>query len=354
MAHVMAGAAAGGAELFFERLTLALHAAGEEVLPVIRRDGARAARLAAGGLRPTELAFGGGLDLVTRPRLRRRLRAFGPRLVMAWMGRAAAMTPAGDWVLAGRLGGYYDLRRFRRCDHLVGNTRGIVAWIERQGWPPGRAHHLPNFSPDLRGARPAALPVPAGAPVVLAMGRLHRNKAFDVLVRAMRLVPGAHLALAGEGPERDALLRLARSEGVAARTHMLGWRGDQAALLAAATVLACPSRQEPLGNVVLEAFSAGVPVAAAASDGPRELIRDGDTGLLVPVEDAAALAGAIRAVVEDAGLAGRLRAAGRAEWEATHAEEPVVRRWRAGLAAMGRATGDASGRATEPAMAVGG
>lgn len=330
----MAGAPAGGAELFFERMTTTLHAAGDTVLPVIRRNPARAARLARGGLVPVQLGFGGVFDLLTRPRLRRALRDFAPGLVMAWMGRAAAMTPRGDWVLAGRLGGYYDLRRFRRCDHLVANTRGLVAWITQQGWPAARVHHLPNFVPDLAGAAPASLPTPPGAPVVLALGRLHRNKAFDVLVRALRRLPGVHAVIAGDGPERPALLALARAEGVSERLHLVGWRHDQAALLAAATVLACPSRQEPLGNVVLEAFSAGLPVVAAAAAGPLELIRDGDTGLLVPLDDADALAAAIGRVTGDAVLAARLGVAGRAEFLACHAEAAVVARWRSVLGGM--------------------
>ena len=330
----MAGAAAGGAELFFERLTVALHGGGDAVLPVIRRNPARAARLAAGGLAPVQLPFGGALDWRTRPAVRRTLRAYAPHLVMAWMGRAAAAAPRGDWVLAGRLGGTYDLQRFRRCDHLVANTHGLVRWIKGQGWPADRVRVLPNFAPDLQGAAPAALPVPPGAPVVLALGRLHRNKAFDVLLRAMPRLPGVHAVIAGDGPERDALLSLARAERVADRVHLLGWRLDGAALLAAATVLACPSRLEPLGNVVLEAFSAGVPVVAAAADGPREVLRHGNTGLLVPIEDPAALAAALGAVIGDGALAARLAGAGRAAFEADHAAAPVLRQWRAALAAM--------------------
>lgn len=334
MAHVMAGAREGGAELFFERLTTALHQAGDDVLPVIRRDTGRAARLRLSGLNPVQLGFGGALDLLTRPRLRRHLRAFAPRLVMAWMSRAAVMCPPGDYVLVGRLGGYYDLRRFRHCDHLVANTRGLVAWIEGQGWPAARVRHLPNFAPDLAGAGPATLPVPPGSPTVLAMGRLHRNKAFDVLIRAIARLPGVHAVIAGDGPEREALLALARAESVADRVHLLGWRTDQAALLAACTLLACPSRQEPLGNVVLEAFSASRPVVAAASAGPVELIRPWETGLLVPVDDAEDLAEAIAAVVGDQDLAMRLGCAGRMEFELAHAETPVIARWQMALAAM--------------------
>ena len=110
-------------------------------------------------------AFGGPADWLTGPRLRRLIRRFAPRVVVAWMNRAARFAPQGDWVLAGRLGGYYDLSYYKRCDHLIGNTGGIVAWIRSQGWPPGRVHHLPNFADDLAGAPSAgrqSLGVPAG------------------------------------------------------------------------------------------------------------------------------------------------------------------------------------------------
>lgn len=337
VAHVMAGAPAGGAELFFERLALALHDAGDAILPVIRRDPGRAGRLAAGGLAPVQLGFGGALDLLTRPRIAAALRAFAPGVVVAWMNRAARQTPRGDWVLAGRLGGYYDLQYYRRCDHLIGNTRGIVDWICAQGWPAHRVHHLPNFAPDLAGAAPAVLSLPPGAPMVLALGRLHRNKAFDILVRALALLPRVHAVIAGVGPEQTALLTLARGLDVHDRLHLLGWRTDQAALLARCDLLVCPSRHEPLGNVVIEAFSARRPVVAADAAGPVELIVPGRDGLLVPREDAPALAAAIASVLADRGLGDRLAAAGRARYEAGHAEAPVVAQWRSALATMERA-----------------
>ncbi len=347
----MAGAPEGGAELFFERLSMALHRAGDSVLPVVRRDAGRVARLRAAGLAPAELGFGGALDVLTGARLRGVLRRFAPRVAVAWMGRAAWFAPRGEWVLVGRLGGYYDLSRFRRCDHLVANTRGLAAWVVAQGWPGAHVRHLPNFVPDLAGAAawsrgmagpgrlagaPGRLAVPEGAPMVLALGRLHRNKGFDVLVRAMRALPGVHAVIAGEGPERRALERLARGEGVAGRVHLPGWVQDGAGLLAACDVLVCPSRREPLGNVVLEAFSAARPVVAAAAAGPVELVEDRRTGMLVAVEDDVALAGAIGAVLGDRALAARLAAAGRAEFERAHAQAPVLAQWRAFLGSVER------------------
>lgn len=330
----MAGLPGGGAELFFERLAIAQARAGDAVLPVIRGDRARAARLRAAGLAPRELAFGGALDLTTRLRARRALTAFRPAIAVAWMSRAARLAPTGPWVLAGRLGGYYDLGRYRRCTHLIANTPHLAAWIAAQGWPAARVHHLPNFAADLAGAPPARGPVPAGAKLVLALGRLHPNKGFDVLIRALRHLPGVHLNLAGEGPEREALQKLACDGGVAARVHFLGWRHDTAALLAGCDVLAVPSRHEPLGNVVIEAFSAARPVVAAASEGPATLIRDGETGRLVPMDSADALAAALADLLGDPAAASAMAARGRAAFEAQHAEAPVLAAWRAGLARM--------------------
>jgi len=332
LAQVMAGAHHGGAEGFYERLCLALHAAGEQVLPVIRRDADRAARLRAGGLAPVELGFGGALDLLTGPRLRRVLEGFAPAVTVAWMNRAARFAPKGPWTLVGRLGGYYDLKYYRRCDHLVGNTRDITRWIVAQGWPAARTHHLPNFVADLADAAPAALP--DAAPRLLAMGRLHRNKGFDIAIRALALIPDATLAIAGEGPERAALEALAREAGVAGRVAFLGWRSDVGALLAACDVFVCSSRHEPLGNIVLEAWSASRPVVAAAAQGPSELIADGETGLLVPPEDAQALAAAIRTVLDDPPRAARLAQAGRAAYERDFTEAAVLARWRGFLAAV--------------------
>jgi glycosyltransferase involved in cell wall biosynthesis len=330
----MAGAQHGGAEGFFERLSIALHAAGDDVLPIIRRDAERAARLRAGGLAPVELGFGGVLDVLTGPRLRRALAGFAPSVTVAWMNRAARFTPKGDWTLVGRMGGFYDLKYYRRCDHIVGNTRGIVRWITEQGWPAARAHHVPNFVEDLAGAAPAALPAPPGARRLLAMGRLHPNKGFDVALRALAQLPSAHLSIAGEGPERAALEALARELGVAQRVAFLGWRGDTAALLAAAEVFVCSSRHEPLGNIVLEAWSAGRPVVALASQGPLELIADGVDGVIVPATDPGALATAIARLLDDPARAAALGAAGRAAYLRDFTRDAVVARWRDFLAAV--------------------
>jgi glycosyltransferase involved in cell wall biosynthesis len=251
---------------------------------------------------------------------------------MAWMQRAARFTPQGPWVLVGRFGGYYDVKYFRHCDHLVANTHDLVRMITAAPWPPARVHYLPNFVEDFAGSAPADVPAASSVPRLLAMGRLHPNKGFDVLLRAIALLPRGHVYLAGAGPEEAALRALAAELGITARVSFLGWRRDIGALLAAADIFVCSSRQEPLGNIVLEAWSAAKPVIAAAAQGPSELISDGKDGVLVPREDAVALAAAIAELSENPDRAAALASAGRAHFAATFAEAPVIAHWRRLLA----------------------
>ena len=327
--QVMAGAAVGGAEAFFERLVPALSRAGLEQRALIRSDPARAARLESAAVTTLQAPFRRHLDGRTRRLLRDEVAKFRPDLVLCWMSRAASLCPVGATLHLGRLGGYYDLKYYRGCDHLIGNTPNIVDYIRRAGWPAERAHYLPNFVEE-RHQPPvarASLDTPADAPLLLALGRLHRNKAFDVLLYALADLPDAYLWLAGEGPERGRLERLAAKLGVAPRVRFLGWRADGPALMASCDLVVCPSRHEPLGNVVLEAWAQGRPLVAAGAQGPAGLIRDGVSGLLVPTEDAAALTAALRRALDDPALAGRLTVGGRAAYEAEFTAAAVVQRY---------------------------
>lgn len=331
--QAMAGAAHGGAELFFERLTLALHRAGSEQRVLIRRNPQRAATLQAGGIAAVELPFGGLFDFTTKRRFAAEITRFAPQVVLSWMNRATRFTPpkttGKGFVHVARLGGYYDLKYYQACDHLVCNTQDLVEYVIREGWPSGRAHYLPNFAEEV-SAPPVSrvsLNTPETAPVLFALGRLHGNKGFDTLLRAFAQVPGAYLWIAGEGPERVALEALAQELGVADRLRLLGWRNDAPALHAAADLFVCPSRHEPLGNVVIEAWAQGSPVVAAASQGPCELITPGVTGLLTPVDDVAAMAHTLNAALADRATLAAMAEAGRAAYQAQFTEAAVVARY---------------------------
>jgi glycosyltransferase involved in cell wall biosynthesis len=327
--QAMAGARHGGAETFFARLVPALARAGVAQAALVRPEPERLSALRAAGVRLETAPFRRRLDLVTRRRFRRLIEEFRPDIVLTWMNRASAACPPGEAIHCARLGGYYDLKDYRRCDHLIGNTPDIVAYLRRGGWPAERVHYLPNFVPE-RQAPPldrSSLDTPADAPLLLALGRLHPAKGFDVLLAALAALPGAWLWLAGDGPQAGRLKGLALRHGVAERVRFLGWRADVPALFAAADLLVCPSRAEPFGNVVVEAWAQRRPVIAAASSGPQGLIAEGESGLLVPADDADALAQAIRRLLHSPDLAAALAERGRLAYETHFTEAAVVARW---------------------------
>ncbi|WP_096700362.1 glycosyltransferase [Magnetospirillum sp. 15-1] len=328
--QAMAGAPHGGAEAFFERLAPALARAGVTQRLLIRDNPKRAALLRGQGLEVVEAPFGGALDLVTHWRFRREVKDFQPDIVLTWMNRASRFVPKGPHVTVGRLGGYYDLKYYRQCDHLIGNTPDIRDWIIAQGRPAGQVHYVPNFVADTLGTASvsrASFDTPPGAPLIVAMGRLHPNKAFDVLLKAVEPLHDCYLWIAGEGPQRAELEALAAHLSVKPRVRFLGWRDDVAALYATGDLFVCPSRHEPLGNVVIEAWAAARPVIACASQGPKQLITDGSDGLLVPVNDEQALSAAIRRLLTEPDTARALADAGRAAYERQFTEAAVVARY---------------------------
>ncbi len=329
--QAIAGARHGGAETFFVRLAAALQRAGEAQRVLIRRNRARRQSLREAGVALAELRFGGPFDLAARFAFRRQIEDWRPDIVLTWMSRATRLCPRGDFVHVARLGGYYDLKYYRRCDHLIGNTRAIVDYAVAAGWPRERIDYLPNFVPDGReaGSRGSAAGLARTPPVALALGRLHPNKGFALLLAALAMTRDVRLTIAGDGPLRRPLEQLAADLGIVERVRFLGWREDVPELMADADLLVCPSLHEPLGNIVIEAWSAGLPVVATASDGPAALIEDQVSGLLVPLPDQpgggpSALAEAIERVVADPGLRSRLGEAGRRAYEAEFTEAAVV------------------------------
>ena len=160
----------------------------------------------------------------------------------------------------------------------------------------------------------AARPWRGDGPVVVAAGRLVREKGFDILLRAFAATRAgkSRLAILGEGPERDALTTLAAELGVGGRLIMPGYVADPAAWFAHAAAFALSSRSEGSPHVLVEAMACGAPVAAfACPHGPADTIEDGKSGLLVPPQDSYALARTLDRLIEDRELAMRLRDAGR-------------------------------------------
>jgi len=183
----------------------------------------------------------------------------------------------------------------REVEELVGLHAGVVRTIHN-GVPDETYEPLPR-------ARPG--------PLIGAIGRLERQKGLDILIRALADVEDATLLVVGDGGERRALEQLAQAVGVSDRVVWEGWRDDARRYLESLDVFAFPSRFEGFPLAVLEALLARSAVVASDVGSVSEAVLDGETGLLVPPEDPAALAQAIRRLLADADLRRRLGERGR-------------------------------------------
>ncbi len=192
-------------------------------------------------------------------------------------------------------------------EHLA---RGVGRRAQYVSVPSGVPVERLRAAAPSRGAAREQLGLPPAAFIVAGLGRFVPVKGFDLLVEALPAlcagVPAAHLVLVGDGPERRTFEARAAALGVASRLRLSGAVADPTPWLAAADVVAAPSRNEGMGRAIVEAMALGLPVVGAAVGGIPSVIVDGESGRLVPPEDAAALAEALVELGRDAGLRARL------------------------------------------------
>jgi glycosyltransferase involved in cell wall biosynthesis len=228
--------------------------------------------------------------------------------------------------------------------------------VGRRPWSRTAVHVVPNGVPaaeiptagevaalrDELGLRP-------GDAVVAMVGRLAAEKDHPTALRALARVVGTHpevrLVIAGDGPRRDELARLADGLGVADHVVLAGARSDVPRLLGAATVFCHSSRDEAAPLAVLEAMTAGLPVVCTDCGMLPDLVADGTEGYVVGVGDDEALAGRLAALLDDDGLRARLGRAAGEQAAREYAAARMARRYEALVISLSRrrATGATAG-----------
>lgn len=280
---------------------------------------------------------GGGLrgiwSNVRRVRaLRRVIREFRPDIVLGMMTTASVLSVIAGAGLGCRViatehthppsqamsGFWQRLRRwtYPKAARVVALTSGTAAWIETHV-PGSRLAVIPNpVHWPLPQAEPRKQPEPRpGRRRLLAVGRLHQDKGFDLLIQAFEQLASAHpdwdLVILGEGGERAALEAQLRQSGMQDRVWMPGRVGNVGDWYASADLYVLTSRFEGLSNTLLESMASGLAAVCFDCDtGPREVVRDGVDGVLVrPNGDVPALCAALDAVMGDDAMRARMAAA---------------------------------------------
>ncbi|MCK5826111.1 MAG: glycosyltransferase [Desulfuromusa sp.] len=313
--QVLVSQAEAGAETYFEKVASAF--AQDQTITqrlIIESLPSREQRLQSAGVDFRTLPMGFfSKALFYKYQFKKEVTEFNPDLIVTWANRASRKCPPTSAVVVGRIGGHYDIKNYRKCDHLFVNAPDLVKYVTDQGWPESQISMISNF-----GELPPALEVDEPLPifpkdhkVLLTLGRLHPKKAQDVLIKALSLVSDTTLLIAGSGVLEGELKQLAIDFGVADRVHFLGLRKDVRQLFNVADLCVFPSRVEPLGNVVLEAWAMDTPIIAAASEGPSWLISDNKDGLLFKIDDVAQCAEKINLLLSSPDLAATLVKNGR-------------------------------------------
>ncbi len=237
---------------------------------------------------------------------------------------------------------YSTLRRlfYPAAAAVVVQTKVAAEWA-RPWLRKGKVHVLPNpVSRPAVGVRAVDEDWPAGRKIIFSMGRLSREKGFDLLIEAFSMIGEKHrewvLLILGEGGEEEMLAKMAKEKDCEGRVFVRPARKDVGALLKAAALYALPSRFEGFPNALCEAMAAGVPVVAFdCPAGPGEIVRDGVDGLLVNPGDIRGLADSLDRLMSDSGLRDELSRNAVAVAE-RFSSSKIVERWEGLLAGISR------------------
>lgn len=329
----------GGAENFFLRLLHGLNERQQSVC-TITRPGSQVSKLIDADIPQYFASMKNQMDYLSKWKISKIIRQQKPDVVQTYMTRATMQTkiqPGKGVVHIARLGGYYKIKRFAHAHAWVGNTRGICDYLIRGGLPARRVFYIGNFVDQIlkldeseKSELRMSMGIPDDAWVITAAGRFAAKKGFDVLLSAFDMLPESisgrpvHLIIVGDGAEKDALLKQAATSKKTSRIHWPGWQSDPGPWFELADVYVCPSREEPLGNVILEGWAHCLPVISTATMGGVELIKDGENGLLTPVDDVDSISRSIMNVIKDDELRNSLAQSGNQEIQVSYNKEVIV------------------------------
>ena len=288
--NIISGSNNGGAEAFFERFCISINKERDiEQKVIIRRNKKRYELLTSNGLDVKQFGFMGKWDFFTKFLINVTSEEFKPDIIFSWMNRASYLIPnlKSSAVKVGRLGGYYKIKNYINCDYLITNTDDIRKFVISQGWDPNMVKRINNFV-KIKNNSKKKIVAPINNKkyrIILALGRFHENKAFEILIEALLKLENHFLWLLGRGELKADYIKLAEKIGVEKRIKIIDWSENISEYYNNADVLVCPSRVEPLGNIIIEGWCHKIPVVASNIMGPKKLIKHKVNGMKFELEN---------------------------------------------------------------------
>ena len=316
----------GGAETHLFDLAQTLSRRGHEPFYAGSADSWLMERFRAAGFPADPLPMHGFYDAISMLKLAWIARRRGADLIHGHLTRGARYAGIG-----GRLTGLPVVatahstnagKHFDHADRLIAVSGAVRRFLVQEGYDARRISVVYNGAADpltrpVQSTLRPRLHLPADAILFGVLARFLRDKGQDVAISALaHCEPRVHLALIGDPatPWGLAMREQARTAGVAGRAHFLGFSDTAPQLIRELDALLVPSRREALSLALIEAAAAGLPVIAARVGGIPEVVVDEETGLLVPSEDAAALAAAMVRLAANPALRARLGSNGRSRF----------------------------------------
>ncbi|MCI0331821.1 MAG: glycosyltransferase family 4 protein [Planctomycetes bacterium] len=314
-----------GAEMQLVRLTRRMQDRGHTLDTIVKRGSPAIPELHRLGLAAEPMLINGKANIAALAIIARRAARFGADLIQSTLSTASWWCGWVDFFggppTIGHVQGFTSATWHRRQTHLLAVSNAVKDHLVNEGIEPERITILYNaLSPD--DFRPSRDPIPvraefgadADTPIVGTFAHLSEKKGhrelFDAMPTVLRTLPATQFWIVGQGKLLDDLEAAARLNGVTASVRFLGFRRDVADLMHAIDVMALPSHREPCALVYVEAALARKPIIGCRAGGAPESIADGETGLLVPVRDSAAIAAAILTLLTNRDRAAQMGQAG--------------------------------------------
>ena len=326
--NIISGSNKGGAENFFERLSISLEKDKNLQQKVLIRENKKRFSNLKKNLNDIEqIKFFNYYNPFCHIKIKKILKDFKPNIVLSWMNRASQIIPFKKFnneVRVGRLGGYYKLKNYISCDYLITNTLDLKNYVCKKGWDSKKVEFIPNFVNKNNNSK---IKKENNSKIILCLGRFHVNKGIDIIIKAMINLPEYILWIVGDGGLKNKYKKLIHDLRIEQRIKIFNWTDNISQYLNVANVLVCPSIHEPFGNIIIDGWAHKVPVIASDVGGPSILINDGFNGLKFEKGNVVQLVELVRKVILNKNISNKISKNGYLTYQKFYTEDVITKKY---------------------------